>query len=240
MTVRKIVAKSTKSLHPAADVTNFKDPYVKKAAQDLLDTLAAEQTELDKLHPNMGRGVGLASNQIEYPEPDYPKDFVPPNMYAVSIRSSRTRLEGCEIVEPTVYVNARYEVLPGNTQTSYGEGCLSLNGIQGTAVARDTVIKVFAQDIKGNELVIEARDFVARVHQHEQDHCRGQEYLNHLGFNHSNLNDIQIWIEANRNEPTPAPSTLITTHLICTGDPVDFDALSAWVEGMTERHEHRI
>lgn len=240
MTIRQIVAKSAKSLHPAASVTDYNDPYVRKAAQDLLDTLAAEQKRLDELHPGMGGGVGLASNQLEYSTPDYPEDFIPPDMYVISIRPERAHRENCNTVLPTVYINASYEVFPNNTLEKYVEGCLSLNGIQGLTVIRNTAIKVSAYDTDGTLFVILADNFIARVHQHEQDHCRGKEYLNHLDFSNGDLEDIRRWIEENKNKPTPTKETVIVNNLICTGDPVDFEALSSWVEGNLKCYEHRM
>lgn len=238
MPIRKIVAKSAMSLQPAKTVTNFADKHVQQAAQDLLDTLAAEQKRLDAIYPNQGAGVGLASNQIAYPEPDYPKNFMPPNMYVISIRPQRAQAEQCDEVKPMVYINASYEAfLQSDKLKRYQEGCLSIAGIQGLSVPRHAAIKITAHDVDGQEIKCIAKGFVARVHQHEQDHCCGQEYLNHMDFSSDTLDEINFWIANHRNQPTPQKDDVIVKNLTCTGAAVDFDALQAWVDAAKDNLE---
>lgn len=55
------------------------------------------------------------------------------------------------------------------------EGCLSIPGKQGT-VERCTHVIVKYLDIDGNKKEIEARDFLARILQHEIDHLNGILY----------------------------------------------------------------
>ena len=55
------------------------------------------------------------------------------------------------------------------------EGCLSVPGKQGT-VKRAKDIKVKYNDIDGNEKIMEAEDFLARIIQHEVDHLDGVLY----------------------------------------------------------------
>lgn len=52
------------------------------------------------------------------------------------------------------------------------EGCLSIGEVN-MDVPRAVAIRVEARDADGSELVIEARDFEARVIQHEMDHLDG-------------------------------------------------------------------
>lgn len=52
------------------------------------------------------------------------------------------------------------------------EGCLSIPGLQGE-VNRYQKIKVKGLDRDGQEVVMEAEDFVARIFQHEIDHLNG-------------------------------------------------------------------
>lgn len=52
------------------------------------------------------------------------------------------------------------------------EGCLSIPGVNGD-VNRYDRIKVKGLDRHGNEIVIEAEDFLARIFQHEIDHLNG-------------------------------------------------------------------
>lgn len=55
------------------------------------------------------------------------------------------------------------------------EGCLSVPGKQGT-VKRAKNIKVKYNDLDGNEKIMEAEDFLARIIQHETDHLDGILY----------------------------------------------------------------
>jgi len=52
------------------------------------------------------------------------------------------------------------------------EGCLSIPGLNGD-VSRKQSITVKGLDEEGNEVVIEAENFVARIFQHEIDHLNG-------------------------------------------------------------------
>ena len=55
------------------------------------------------------------------------------------------------------------------------EGCLSVPGKQGT-VKRAKHIKVKYNDLEGQEKLMEAEDFLARIIQHETDHLDGILY----------------------------------------------------------------
>jgi len=55
------------------------------------------------------------------------------------------------------------------------EGCLSVPGKQGT-VERAKDIKVRYNDLSGEEKILEAEDFLARILQHEIDHLDGILY----------------------------------------------------------------
>ena len=60
------------------------------------------------------------------------------------------------------------------------EGCLSIPGVEGD-VARSIKIKVKANDIHtGEDITIDASDFLARVLQHEIDHLDGVLFVDHL------------------------------------------------------------
>lgn len=59
------------------------------------------------------------------------------------------------------------------------EGCLSVNGIYGK-VKRYDKVRVKALDIDGNEVRIKVEGFLARVLQHEIDHCNGIVFIDHI------------------------------------------------------------
>lgn len=242
MTIQKIIPKSEKSLRPTSPVTDFTERYIRQAIQDLLDTLKEKQRSLDVIYPNAGCGVGLASNQIEYPyepisdtDPSpklgyYPEDFTPPNIYVVSIRPERAILEACEVVEPSVYINATCHVDPLNRSKSvYEEGCLSVNGFTGVNISRYENLTIDAYNESGTRRQFTVSGFIARVHQHEIDHGLGMEYLNHLNFTHDELMTILRWIEtAATKDFSELSEWIIPNKLKCIWTELDLEALQTW------------
>ncbi len=220
MTVKKIVTKTPRSLQACEAVNDFEDCCVQQAAQDLLDTLAHQQLELDKSHPRCGAGVGLAANQIDCPF----------DMYVVSVREVRAELEECKLVEPTVYINARF-IPDSQAVTKLGEACLSIAGFQGLSVPRfeSGVVKAF--DRHGHPIKEHVSAFIARVHQHEIDHGAGKEYLNHMAFSSEELLDIRAWVDR-----ADFSEVILPGRLLCPGgESVDVDSLLIWVEGEMSR-----
>jgi peptide deformylase len=69
-----------------------------------------------------------------------------------------------EMINPELLTHAGKVIGP--------EGCLSIPGLHGD-VNRYQKIKVKGLDRHGNELVVEAEDFLARIFQHEIDHLNG-------------------------------------------------------------------
>lgn len=244
MPIQKILPKTPLSLQSTAPVTDFNDIYVKKAIQDLLDTLANHQLELDQKYPGKGMGVGLAANQIEYPLSEYPSGFVPPNIYVVSIRKERAALEGCSVVEPSVYVNASFapassaDLKP--SQIAYEEGCLSIAGIKGLFVPRFSEIRLQAWDPLGKKIDLIVKGFPARVHQHEIDHGRGEEYLNQMAFSLEELYLIQSWIEQFKDKKIDQlPYPIILNRLVCIDAKPDIHALQVWVKNEIKKKQFK-
>ena len=63
------------------------------------------------------------------------------------------------------------------------EGCLSVNGFYGK-VKRYSKIRVKAVNIHGQEVRIKADGFLARVLQHEIDHCNGIVFVDQIRDDH--------------------------------------------------------
>ena len=59
------------------------------------------------------------------------------------------------------------------------EGCLSVQHIYGK-VPRHTKVRIKAMDLDGNEVRFKAEGFLARVLQHEIDHCNGKIFIDHI------------------------------------------------------------
>lgn len=241
MTIQEIIPKSEKSLKPAAKVLDFTSIYIRQAVADLLDTLAEKQRTLDLEFPGQGAGVGLAANQIKYPyEPVsdiddspkpgcYPKDFPPPDIYVISILEARAAIEKCEPVEPLICINATFTPL-SNEKSFEGEGCLSVTGFHGFKIPRYETIEVEAWNARGEKMRFEAKGFIARVHQHEQDHSLGMEYLNRLNFSEDELKTIIQWIDEHENKPVLESSQwVVEGKLRCVSESRDGkEALAIW------------
>ncbi|HSX47600.1 MAG TPA: peptide deformylase [Patescibacteria group bacterium] len=59
------------------------------------------------------------------------------------------------------------------------EGCLSVPNIYGK-VSRFPKVKIKAQDENGQEFRVTADGFMARIFQHEIDHCQGILFIDHI------------------------------------------------------------
>ena len=60
------------------------------------------------------------------------------------------------------------------------EGCLSVSGRIYGKVPRYSRVRVKALDINGNTIRLKADGFLARVLQHEIDHCNGIVFIDHI------------------------------------------------------------
>jgi peptide deformylase len=79
--------------------------------------------------------------------------------------------------DPLCLVNP--EIIDMEGEAVADEGCLSIPQIY-APVQRGTRIRVRAQDPLGNDLDFEARDFLARIIQHEADHLDGRVFLDRV------------------------------------------------------------
>jgi peptide deformylase len=71
---------------------------------------------------------------------------------------------------PQVAINP--EVVESSGEEEWTEGCLSIPGI-GFEIVRPALVTLRATDLDGNEILIEADDYLGRMFQHEIDHLDG-------------------------------------------------------------------
>ena len=81
----------------------------------------------------------------------------------------------------TVFINPEITKLEGEVVEDY-EGCLSVPNIYGK-VPRHSKVRVKALDLQGKEFRVSAEDFLARIFQHEIDHCKGLVFIDHIRDN---------------------------------------------------------
>lgn len=78
----------------------------------------------------------------------------------------------------TTFINPEIVKADGNLVEDY-EGCLSVPNVYGK-VARYDKVKVKALDMHGKEFRVTAEGFLARIFQHEIDHCNGIVFIDHI------------------------------------------------------------
>jgi peptide deformylase len=78
----------------------------------------------------------------------------------------------------TVFINPEIVKSEGEITEDF-EGCLSVPNIYGK-VPRYPKVKVKALNLQGKEFRVKAEGFLARVFQHEIDHCSGLVFIDHI------------------------------------------------------------
>ena len=138
-------------LHRADEVIEFNTPELDTLIEDMLDTMKAED------------GAGLAAPQI-----------------GVGLRvvvfgfDDNPRYPDVMSVPKTVLINPVITPTSDEMDDNW-EGCLSVPGMRGL-VPRYCAIEYTGFDAQGNIIEVEAKDFHARVVQHECDHLDGILY----------------------------------------------------------------
>jgi peptide deformylase len=139
------------TLYPDDPLLRVAEPYIEFGPD--LPILARDMLETLHVHEGVGLAgpqVGLAKRILVYQEPDGDAMCL--------VNPELSELEGREAGE---------------------EGCLSLPKVY-AMVPRATRLRVRAFDPFGKRLDFEARDFLARVIQHETDHLNGVIFLDRL------------------------------------------------------------
>ena len=130
-------------------------PEIKQIIEDMkaatLDWEASREHEL---------GVALAAVQIDKP---------------LRIVIVRNDFEDKDDHSFSVLINPEVVKLEGEIENDY-EGCLSVPDIYGK-VPRYTKVRVRALDEGGRQIRVRAEGFLARVLQHEVDHCAGKVFV---------------------------------------------------------------
>lgn len=80
-----------------------------------------------------------------------------------------------------VFINPEITKFEGELVEDF-EGCLSIKDIYGK-VPRYSKVRVKALDVNGREFRVTAKDFLARVFQHEIDHTNGTVFIDHIKDN---------------------------------------------------------
>lgn len=134
---------------------------IKRVIQDMKDaTISWDESREHEV------GVALAAVQID-------------RLYKIII--VRNNYDNKEDQTFTVFINPEIVKQEGAIEEDY-EGCLSVTDIYGK-VPRYTKVKVKALGEDGREFRVTAEGFLARIFQHEIDHCNGTVFVDHIKDN---------------------------------------------------------
>jgi len=142
-------------------ILEFPDPRLRTRAEPV----TAFDAELRQFVADMletmytANGVGLAATQVN----------VHRRVLVADMSDDRQ--------QPLVLINA--QLLEKEGSQVYQEGCLSFPGLYAD-VTRALKVKVKAQDVDGNELIVEAEGPLAVCIQHELDHLDGKVFVDYL------------------------------------------------------------
>ena len=113
-------------------------------------------------------GIGLAAPQIG--------ESV--QLAVIELAPGQNRYGSDDWLPYTIFINPIFEVLD-STEQGFWEGCLSVPGLRGF-VERPRHVRVKYWNENGEEQVLEAKNFLATVVQHELDHLFGHLYIDRL------------------------------------------------------------
>jgi peptide deformylase len=157
---------------PAREIIVYDDPTLRKKSRRVKGVSQELQRLIDDMVETMhaANGVGLAAVQVGVPErvivaqlPEAGEDEEEPDPNAGKLFA---------IVNPQLARRSR--------ETEEGvEGCLSIPGLVGE-VERCCSVTVKGLDRRGKPVRVKAHDLLARVFQHEIDHCDGVLFIDHI------------------------------------------------------------
>ena len=127
--------------------------------QQFIDDMVETMREYD--------GAGLAANQVH----------VPRQIAVIEVQKNPRYPEAAEI-PLTVLVNPVVTPLTEETEEGW-EGCLSVPDMRGV-VPRFTSVRLECLDREGQPVSLVAKEFFARVIQHETDHLNGIVYVDRI------------------------------------------------------------
>jgi peptide deformylase len=165
-------------------VARIGHPVLRQPALPLtLDELRSPETQrlIDDMVETMREydGAGLAANQVHTLK----------QVCVVEVLGN-PRYPDAPHIPLTVLINPVVTPLTEETETGW-EGCLSVPDMRGL-VPRSTSVRLEAYDRDGGRIDVVAKEFFARVIQHETDHLRGIVYIDRMR-DLSSLSYIAEW-----------------------------------------------
>jgi peptide deformylase len=158
MTKDDIIALPNPHLRQKSQRVGLITDGIKRIVQDMKDaTIDWDQSRAHEV------GVALAAVQID-------------RLYKIVV--VRNDYNDKENHDFTVFINPEIVKREGEVKADF-EGCLSVPNVYGK-VPRHTKVKVKALNLAGKEFRVTAEGFLARIFQHEIDHCNGLVFIDHI------------------------------------------------------------
>lgn len=152
MAIKRIIEAPNEILSTKTSKVKFEDPEVKEIIKDLLETT------INQKNPE---AAGLAAPQIGYGK-------------RICIVREFVEIPNSEKFTITNHVMINPKIISESKELDLDfESCLSIPNMYGK-VLRHKSIKVIYLDENGKEVKLKAKDFLARVIQHELDHLDGK------------------------------------------------------------------
>ncbi len=153
-------------------VARLGHPVLRQVAEPIdVDAICSPETQrlVDDLIETMREynGAGLAATQVH----------VHKQVCVIEVKDN-PRYPDAEAIPLTVLINPIVTPLAAEMEEDW-EGCLSVPDMRGV-VPRYTAVRLEAYDREGNRIDVVAKEFFARVIQHETDHLRGLVYLDRM------------------------------------------------------------
>lgn len=167
MTIRSIVVYDDARLRETSQPVRGINRKLRHLIDDMIETMHEKN------------GIGLAAIQVGAPERLITIHIPPPEdeEAAESVDAATVRLAP---QDTRLYVVVNPEIVERSPDVEPGiEGCLSVPGLIGEVERRRSVV-VEGLDRWGKPLRIEAEGLLARVFQHEIDHCDGVLFIDHV------------------------------------------------------------
>ena len=152
---------------PARPIVFSDSPLLREKSRHVRRVRPAMQQLIDDMVSTMraANGIGLAAVQIGVPE----------RVIVVRLPENEENPEGSKL-----YVVINPQLARKSREMEEGiEGCLSVSGLVGE-VSRHRAVTVKGLGRQGQAVRIKAEGFLARVFQHEIDHCDGILFLDRV------------------------------------------------------------
>lgn len=114
-------------------------------------------------------GVGISAPQIGVPLQIIAVQFTKSQLSIWSEKSQQEKK--MEVIPLQIFINPSISILD-NSQVKHREGCCSLHGFS-CLVPRSKTVKLTALNQNGEDVEVKAKDWTARILQHEMDHLHG-------------------------------------------------------------------